>query len=150
MSYHKEEKGSITESEFGFIKKGWRIMESTSAKEFSRKNAIDGKTATYWHSGDADPSIIIDMKEQNHISGFVYTPPTNFKEGLIEKGEVAVSNNGKKWKVISQFEFGNLINDPTPRTHKFKKTKARYIKIQLVKAAGESTSASMAELDILK
>lgn len=40
---------------------------------------------------------------------------------MMEKGILEISKDGKNWNEVKLFEFGNLINDPTTRTHRFKK-----------------------------
>lgn len=52
------------------------------------------------------------MNKEHKLSGFTYTPQTAHFGGMIEKGTIKVSDDGKTWKVLQQFEFGNLINDP--------------------------------------
>ena len=70
---------------------------------------------------------------------------------MIEEGVLKGSDDGKTWTTISQFKFGNLINDPTPRTHQFKKEiTARYIRIESKVIAGGSKTAAIAELDFFE
>ena len=69
---------------------------------------------------------------------------------MIEKGVIKVSQNGKSWSVLEEFEFGNLINDPSPRRHYFDKpVNTRYIMIESKVIAGGGKSAAIAELDFL-
>ena len=61
-----------------------------------------------------------------------------------------MSTDGKTWKIIEDFQFGNLINDPTTRTHMFQsKINARYISIESKEIAGNGKTAAIAELDFL-
>ena len=47
------------------------------------------------------------------------------------------------------FEFGNLINDPTPRTHVLKApVKARYVRIDALSTAGDDDTVAIAEIDL--
>jgi len=69
---------------------------------------------------------------------------------MIEKGVVRISADGETWKNAEDFQFGNLINDPTTRTHMFKsKINARYIGIESSVIAGNGKSAAIAELGFL-
>ena len=53
------------------------------------------------------------------------------------------------WETVEQFEFGNLINDPTPRTIIFKRpVNARYVKIVALEIAGGDDKAAIAEIDL--
>ena len=84
------------------------------------------------------------------LNGFTYTPQNDNSEGMIEKGIIKISQDGKSWKVFEKFEFGNLINDPSPRRHYFDKPiKTRYVMIQSDVIAGNGKSAAIAELDFL-
>jgi alpha-L-fucosidase len=149
-AFEKEKVGSLAEARLGMIKKSWSATGDSATKDNAPKMAIDADSATYWNSGDGAPELIIDLQGKKEITGFIYTPPTDYKEGLIEKGMFSISNNGKNWKQVSIFDQGNLINDPTPRTTRFKNTvKARFVKISLVKGAAESKTATIAELDLL-
>lgn len=150
IAFEKEQTGSLSEREFGLVKKNWTVKGTTDNKN-KPENAIDADEKTYWNSGNGVPELTIDLKETKSIRGFIYTPPLNFKEGLIEKGIIKVSKNGESWKTVQTFDLGNLINDPTARTILFtKKVKGQYIRIEAIIGAGGSTSATIAEIDILE
>ena len=87
----------------------------------SATNAFDANSATYWLSNSTGNShyISIVLNKEYKLTGFIYTPQTESSEGMIEKGVIKISEDGKSWKVVEDFEFGNLINDPSPRTHYF-------------------------------
>ena len=62
---------------------------------------------------------------------------------------VGVSNDGKNWKEVERFEFGNLINDPSKRYHHFKQTvKARYVQVEAAEIAARTEAAALAGIDI--
>lgn len=85
------------------------------------------------------------------LTGFAYTPRTNGNDGMIEKGMILTSKNGKKWTELESFEFGNLINDPTKRSLNFKApVNVRYIRIRSDRGAGDSHLAAIAELDFFE
>ena len=49
---------------------------------------------------------------------------------------------------MESFEFGNLINDPSPRTHRFDNpVTTRYIRVEATEIAGNGASLAIAELD---
>ncbi|SHI56587.1 alpha-L-fucosidase [Arenibacter nanhaiticus] len=150
-AFEKEQTGSLAEREFGLVKKDWIAKGTIANEKNSAEKAIDADVKTYWNSGNGAPELTIDLKETKTIRGFIYTPPLNFKEGLIEKGLIKVSKNGTAWKTVQTFDLGNLINDPTARKVRFvKKAKARYVQIISIRGAGGSSSASIAEIDILE
>ncbi len=77
-----------------------------------------------------------------------YTPQTAFGGGMMAKGIVEISADGKKWETASAFEFGNLVNDPSKRDLYFKQAvKARYVRVTAQEVAGNSQALTIAELD---
>lgn len=70
----------------------------------------------------------IDLGKALWLNGIVYSP-----QGVTGniKGEISVSSDGATWQAMSSFEFGNLINDPSPRyVHFHNGVNCRYIKIK--------------------
>ncbi|WP_193709768.1 alpha-L-fucosidase [Salegentibacter sp. BLCTC] len=150
-SFEKEQTGGLAEREFGLIKKDWDVKGTYDSEKNIPENAIDADVKTYWNSGSGEPELTIDLKENKTIRGFIYTPPLNFKKGLIEKGVIKISKNGTSWKTVRTFDLGNLINDPKARKVLFDEpVKARYVKIVSIRGAGGSSSATIAEIDILE
>lgn len=77
-----------------------------------------------------------------------YIPQTAFGGGMMAKGIVEISADGKKWEAISAFEFGNLVNNPSKRSLYFKQAvKARYVRVTAQEIAGNSQALTIAELD---
>jgi len=144
-------KGSIAHQEIGIIKKDWKAKGASANKKNTAKMAVDADASTYWKSTRDKPYLIIDFNKKEKLRGMIYTPPTNDKEGLIEKGQILVSRDGKKWREALEFNFGNLINDPTPRSFYFdKEINTQYIKIELIRGAADSQVAAIAEIDFLR
>ncbi len=154
VSFSNEASGSEASSLFGVIKKDWTLIGSDSqADNHAAEHAMDANPSTYWLSQSTGSShyLSVDLNEAYTLKGFIYTPQTNNSEGMIEKGIVKTSQDGKSWTVVEEFEFGNLINDPSPRTHYFDApVNTRYIMIQSSVIAGGVRSASIAELDFLR
>lgn len=148
------DKGSVASATFGLIKNNWKLIDAST--EINSKKAasmaFDAKEQTYWLSkaNDQQAKIALDLGDVHDLTAFVYTPPKEFLEGMMEKGLLQVSSDGKNWETVSEFEFGNLINDPTARTHYLKKSvSARYVQLQATAIAGNKTSLAIAELDFL-
>ena len=113
--------------------------------------AFDEDVDTYWTSGKSELPIIfgIDLGKKQKITGFAYTPQRENGQGMMAAGTVEVSNDGKRWKKVEDFVFGNLVNDPTKRYCYFKKAvKGRYFRLVTTEIAGNGRMASMAELDV--
>lgn len=153
-AFTKGEKGPVLVKEFGVIKKEWKLLEVSSQMEGNEAEmAFDSNNKTYWKSSGLGVGqfISFDLAQEQEIVGFTYTPPLKDSEGMIEEGEIFVSKNGKDWELVSSFQFGNLINDPTLRKFQFPApVEARYIKLKATRIAGNKKFASIAEIGISK
>ena len=143
--------GPMYHGRFGLVKKNWKLLKASSAKAGNpATNVFDENSTSYWMSEqNGNPYIAIDLGKEEELNGFAYTPQNNNAEGMIEEGVFCISQDGSNWQEVEPFIFGNLINDPTQRSHFFKQAvKARYISIKATRIAGNSKVASMAELDL--
>jgi len=151
IAVDKGQLGSIASNDFGLLKKGWKIIASDSETEKHLKEfAIDEDPNTYWRSTSTKGQhyIAIDLGKVCDLKGFAYTPQSENSAGMIEKGIIKTSRDGRVWKVVENFEFGNLINDPVKRRHNFKSSiQTRYIRIDSKVIAGAMKTAAIAELD---
>lgn len=141
-------KGAVSSQVFGIIKQNWKLLEVSSEMNNHRATlAFDANGKTYWQSKEgASPFIAIDLGKEYTLKGFAYTPQTQHKEGMMAKGNIKVSADGKNWRDADHFEFGNLVNDPTTRNHRFKAPlTTRYIRIE---AAGQTLA--IGELDFFE
>jgi alpha-L-fucosidase len=149
-----KEKGPMAAETFGMVKKDWKLLNSDSeSPKQTAAMAFDAKKQSYWLSNENSDQhqIAIDLGHVHELTGFIYTPPTDFADGMLEKGVLQISNDGKTWQDAETFGFGNLINDPTPRTHYFKKAiSAKYIQVKATAIAGNKKALAIAELDLLE
>lgn len=145
------QRGAVVEETLAIAKIGWNILASSSEREkLSSAKAIDGNPNSFWHSQPtgAVQFIEIDLGAAYDVSGFAYTPQRKHGEGMMAKGMLKVSTDGRTWRDIDSFEFGNLINDPSKRKHLFEnKVNTRYIRIESTEITGGGNSLSIAELD---
>lgn len=153
-AYMNEQEGSIASGQFGIIKLNWVIAKHSGEENLHAADlAIDGNEVSYWQSKQNATSghfLEIDLGRRYDLKGFIYTPQTENDKGMIQKGQILLSKNGKTWTAHEEFIFGNLINDPTSRKHNFTKSiKTRYIKVLSLEIAEEGTTASVAEIDFL-
>lgn len=119
------QKGAVYEEQTGLIKKGWKL------------------------SSEGPHFISIDLGQAESLSGFAYTPQKSDSKGMVAKGTIQISNDGQNWEKLEDFEFGNLINDPTKRYHYFKQpAKARYVSIRANEIAANGEVATIAEIDL--
>tara|TARA_R110002049_G_scaffold33535_20_gene110469 strand:+ start:1544 stop:3787 length:2244 start_codon:yes stop_codon:yes gene_type:complete len=151
LALDENEIGSVASSVFGIIKKEWKIIGTDSnADKLIGENVFDENENTYWSSKESNSPhyLEIDLGVNHTLTGFAYTPQKVNDKGMLERGVLKISTNGTSWKTVESFEFGNLINDPTKRTHKFKRPiTTRYIRIESKVIAGGGKTASIAELD---
>lgn len=146
------ETGAVMHERLGLIKQGWHVVDpATAAEGHDTQAAIDADEATYWQSADGQPAALtLDLGEKQRLETFAYTPPRHVPDGLLAKGRILVSNNGKKWREAGTFEFGNLVNDPSRRTYRLPKAvKARYVRIEPTETTGTGRCAVAAEIDWL-
>ncbi|NKI25449.1 alpha-1,3/4-fucosidase [Arenibacter sp. 6A1] len=145
--------GAVAGTEFGVIKKDWKLLEQSSAQQGKEGGAaFDANNNTFWESTSDKQThyLSLDLGKEYALKGFTYTPQKKHREGMIEKGVLKTSADGKSWKTLESFEFGNLINDPTTRKHAFKSiVNTRYIRIESKEIAGGGKTAAIAELDFL-
>lgn len=153
-AFTNDQKGSVVSRTLGILKTNWKVINEDSwTPSHKAELAIDEDPRTFWIS-DAKTSphfIDIDLGDAQTFKAFGYTPPTVTSEGMIEQGVVKISQDGKSWKEVESFEFGNLINDPTPRTHYFKEAvHTRFVRIESKTIAGGKKQAAIAELDFFE
>lgn len=154
-AFDKNKTGSVVSNLFGIIKKDWELIRTDSKQtKHEGLNAFDADENSYWLSKENSSGshyITIDLGKKLKLNGFAYTPQTKTPKGMIERGTIKTSTKGKSWKVVEDFKFGNLINDPTTRRHFFAKPiKTRYIRIESKVIAGDGKSAAIAEIDFLQ
>lgn len=113
--------------------------------------AFDANSQTYWLASANKHQIALDLGREYHLTGFIYTPPQQFADGMMEKSDIQISNDGKNWQTVENVAFGNLVNDPTPRTHYFTKMlTTRYVRVQATSIAANKKNLAIAELDFLE
>lgn len=145
--------GPISETQIGVAKQNWKLL-ATDSEQATHKSAaaFDANPSTYWMSEESTPNghfIAIDLGQTQTLAGFAYTPQQAHSQGMMAKGNIQSSEDGKTWQNIEGFEFGNLINDPIKRYHYFKqKVNARYIRIETSEIAANGTAVAIAEIDL--
>ncbi len=147
----KGERGAVQTEAVSIAKNKWKLAENKDGtKNHSAEAAFDANPKSFWQStSQALPqNLSIDLGSLYTLTGMAYTPQTAFGGGMMSKGTVEVSTDGKKWDPVSAFEFGNLVNDPSKRSLYFKQAvKARYVRVEAQEVAGNSQALTIAELD---
>ncbi|WP_407500567.1 alpha-L-fucosidase [Elizabethkingia anophelis] len=147
----KGERGSTQTEMVGIAKNKWKLIDAKEGtKNHSAEAAFDANPKTFWQStSQALPqNLSLDLGNMYTLTAMVYTPQTAFGGGMMAKGIVEISADGKKWETVSAFEFGNLVNNPSKRSLYFKQAvKARYVRVTAQEIAGNSQALTIAELD---
>lgn len=75
-------------------------------------------------------SNVLVLGGQRRLGGIVYNPAAGKSKSGIVSGVVSISDDGFSWTEVSSFEFGNLVNDPSPRyVHFHNPVGCRYLRI---------------------
>ncbi len=147
----KGDRGAVQTEVVGIAKNKWKLAESKEGtKNHSAEAAFDANPKTFWQSENQNvpQNLSLDLGALYTLTGMAYTPQTAFGGGMMAKGIVEISADGKKWEAISAFEFGNLVNNPSKRSLYFKQAvKARYVRVTAQEIAGNSQALTIAELD---
>lgn len=99
--------------------------------------ALIGYEKKDWQAKASGNSVTIQLGEACDIAGLSYIPLQKEVQQIV-KGNLQVSDDGKTWKTLESFEFGNLKNDPTRRFHHFKQAiKVRFVRINANLPIGE-------------
>ena len=129
--------------------------EETAGEDGKGANAVDGDTATIWHTQwqDASPSppheIIIELGVATSIKGFTYLPRQDDQvNGTIKDYEFYLSNDGK--------DFGQPVKKGTFGEGKEKKTvifdgkQGRFIKLKALSEINDQAWTSAAEIGVIQ
>ena len=140
-------------------KSTWSIASVNSEEATGENNGkngraihlIDNNTKTFWHSkwsGGSNPlpyEIVIDMKKNILISQVELLPRGFGSNNPLKQVQFEVSSNNLDWKKIGSFEFSNIN---TALTYAVKTSEARYLKFICPDSGGNTTVASVRELDV--
>ncbi|TAL05099.1 MAG: coagulation factor 5/8 type domain-containing protein [Verrucomicrobia bacterium] len=144
----------------GLMPIGWKVVsvdsEETGGADNSAARAIDGDSATIWHTRwNADQrqphSITVDMDKTNRIGGFTYLPRQDgLLNGVVEKYRFETSTDGANWTTnIANGSFANIQNNPSLQEVNFAPVNARYFRFTSLQAIWNSGWTSAAEISVL-
>ena len=150
--------GIVEESEVVSVKPKLKFVrvdsEETAGEDGKGANAVDGDSATFWHTQWQDNTpglpheIVIEVEPPTQIKGFTYLPRQDESDhGVIKDYEFYVSDDGK--------EFGQAVKTGTFGEGKEKKTvtfapkAARFIKLKAISEINGEAWTSAAEIDVI-
>ncbi|MBN1768032.1 MAG: alpha-L-fucosidase [Prolixibacteraceae bacterium] len=142
-------KSPVGHERFDISKKDWKIEDVTDEKAIS---IFDGNTATTWHQRDKNMPVdlVVDLGATYNVSGFKYLPDqSRWSSGIITTYEFYVSDDTKKWKLVSEGEFSNIKNNPVWQIKNFKPETTRFIKLRAIKNTSGDNVAGYTEIDII-
>jgi galactose oxidase len=134
---------------------GWTATASDSQAAYPAYQAIDGNTATYWHS-QYNPTLVplphsltIDMHATKGISGLEYQPRTDtLLNGNIGRYSITTSTDGVTWS--APVATGTWNDDHVKKTVNFTPVVVRYVRLTALTEAGNRGAwSSVAELNLL-
>ena len=80
------------------------MQASSESEKNAAVLAFDEKPETYWSTkASGKHYLAVDLSRTQTITGIAYTPQKENTEGMISKGVVQVSNDGKTWKEATRF-----------------------------------------------
>ncbi|WP_328473592.1 discoidin domain-containing protein [Actinoplanes sp. NBC_00393] len=138
---------------------GWTAAadsQETAAQNNAAANALDGNTASIWHSAwSAAPvpalphTFTIDMKVTNLVSGLSYLPRQDGnRNGLIGQYRIETSTDGTVWAPPAA--TGAFIDSAPAQTVTFAPALARFVRITALSEAGNRGPwSSAAEFNLL-
>ncbi|WP_030440774.1 discoidin domain-containing protein [Actinoplanes subtropicus] len=138
---------------------GWTVAadsQETAKQSGAAINAIDGNTATMWHSAwSSTPptplphTFTIDMHKNNLVSGLSYLPRQDASNnGDIGSYTVQTSVDGVSW--APQSVSGKFADKKLAQTITFPSQIARYVRLTAIsEAGGRGPWSSAAEINVL-
>ena len=90
------------------------------------------------------------MGETLNVSGFKYTPDQGaWGPGIITLYRFDVSQDGRKWKTVSQGEFSNIKNNPVEQVVTFPASQARFIRLTALANTENNANIGYAEINVI-
>lgn len=129
--------------------------EETAGEDGKAANAVDGDTATIWHTQwqDANPEhpheIIIELSRPCRIGGFTCLPRQDDSDhGNIKDYEFYISDDGKDFG--QPVKKGTFENNNDKKTVTFDAKQCRFIKLKALSEVNDLAWASAAEIGIIE
>lgn len=136
-------------------KTGWKVVsvDSEQGGNERKENAIDGNTATFWHTayGANTPNcphqIIVDMAKNYNVTAFTYQGRSDNQNGRIKEYKLYFSTDGTTWGTpVATGSFENTSAEQIVKLSKM--VTARYFKLVAVSEVNGQAWSSAAELGI--
>lgn len=140
----------VCQETFDIPRKDWKIIGISDEKAYA---ILDGDPTTAWHQSSDKKlpvDLVIDLGKEENLCGFRYLPDQNqWGGGIITNYQFYVSQDNKKWNLVSQGEFSNIKNNPLWQIKNFPAVKARYIKLRALRNTDGNNNIGYAEVGIV-
>ena len=132
-----------TEYDNAALNKTVTVSEETEGLEGI--NAVDGNVETKWEASqmDSHPTIIVDLGTEESIAKI----DLKWADNYASQFKVFVAKADQQYTEIASVE------ENTESSHSFtvaEETTIQYVKVELILASGENTSAGISEIEVLK
>lgn len=134
---------------FDITRKTWKLLNLADEKANA---VIDGNPNTAWYQPRDQKmpvDIVIDLGEQQTLTGFKYLPGQGRIDGIISHFQFYVSTDGQTWKLSTEGEFSNIKNNPLIQIKQFDAVKARYIKLRALQNTQGNGEVGYGEIDVI-
>ncbi|MBP9992902.1 MAG: discoidin domain-containing protein, partial [Bacteroidales bacterium] len=129
------------------VVKAVSIVGDVSGEIVSKKIGYDRSS---WKMTINPYNTVIDCGRIIEMTAFNFIPNRNNYHGdYVSKGTVSVSPDGRRWSKVADFEFGNIINDPSVRHIGISApVKGRYIRLDVLELVGDGDGFQSVDSDI--
>lgn len=134
---------------FDITRKTWKLLNLADEKANA---VIDGNPNTAWYQPRDQKmpvDIVIDLGEQQTLTGFKYLPGQGRIDGIISHFQFYVSTDRQTWKLATEGEFSNIKNNPLIQIKQFDAVKARYIKLRALQNTQGNGEVGYGEIDVI-
>ncbi|MGN7884352.1 alpha-L-fucosidase [Dyadobacter sp. 22481] len=134
---------------FDITRKTWKLLNLADEKAIA---VIDGNPNTAWYQPRDQKmpvDIVIDLGEQQALTGFKYLPGQGRIDGIISHFQFYVSTDGQTWKLATEGEFSNIKNNPLIQIKQFDAVKGRYIKLRALQNTQGNGEVGYGEIDVI-
>ena len=147
IAMDEDRQSEISRSELDISTAKWKTLHPDE----NAQKAIDGLAESWWAPKEESNKneLVIDLGEPLKVKGFTYLPmQQRWISGFIRDYQFFTSLDNKNWTLVSEGEFGNILNSPILQRITFDENDARYVRLK-ADATVDGKPASFAEVGVL-
>ncbi|MEM7659964.1 MAG: alpha-L-fucosidase [Bacteroidota bacterium] len=150
-----QRQSEVATRKWNLSKANWRTFNPYNRRPLPAniEQVIDDDPTTFAevevHRGSAQ--VTIDLGEDELLHGFTYLPDQRrYASRVITDYRFSISPHGKRWTVVSEGEFANILNNPIEQVIRFEgPVEARFIRLEAVSIQANAHTALINELGVL-